>query len=265
MFRLTPVVKNIIIINVVIFIAQNLLGNFHLTERLALYRIGSDFFEPYQFFTYMFAHGDLSHIFFNMLMFMFLGVSLEMAWGGRKFLVFYIVTGMGAGILYALIGFYQVNQFEGDMEEYMQNPSIESFSLLVDEHRDEFNKFRYGPSRSMSIYEVIEAFEKNPDQSVKESVALVDGIKTELIEKYRVHVIGASGAVYGVLMAFGLMFPERQLMLLIPPVPIRAKYLVLILGAIAVYSGLADNPEDPVAHLVHLTGMFVAFIYVRYF
>ena len=88
MFRLTPTIKNILIINVVVFILQNLLSNIHLTERLAMYRLGSEYFAPYQFFTYMFAHADFFHILFNMIGLVFLGVALEHVWGGRKFLVF---------------------------------------------------------------------------------------------------------------------------------------------------------------------------------
>ncbi len=184
MFRLTPLVRNLIIINVVVFLAQNLLSNLGVTNLLALSSIHSPYFKPYQFFTYMFAHGSFGHIFFNMLAFASFAPILESYWGDKKFLFFYLATGIGAGVIYAF-----VNLFLGTSGGSM---------------------------------------------------------------------LGASGAIYGILMAFGMVFPNLELMLLFPPIPIKAKYMVFIMGFIT----YALDRSGTVAHLAHFGGAFVAFIII---
>lgn len=208
MLRLTPVVKNIVIINVIVFIAQkfspmvDISGCFNyppgarfddaITGYLALFsNVSTACFKPYQLFTYMFVHGGVFHIFFNMLALSFLGPMLESFWGPKRFLLFYLITGIGAG----------------------------AFNILIDLF------FGVGSFSSM---------------------------------------VGASGAVYGVLTAFGVLFPNLELMLLFPPIPIKAKYLVMILGGIAIYSGFAASPGDNTAHFAHLGGIVVAFILLQF-
>lgn len=185
MLRLTPVVKNIIIITVIVFILQNVVSGF--TGLISLWNPLSDHFRPYQLFTYMFAHAPDSffHIFFNMLVMASTAPVLENFWGPKRFLVFYLVTGIGAGVFHLVI------------------------SLL-------FFPTSYGI------------------------------------------MLGASGAVYGILMAFGMMFPNMEMRLLIPPVSIRAKYLVWVLGAFTFLLGGTN-----VAHLAHLGGIIFAFILLR--
>lgn len=187
MFRLTPVVRNLIIINSVIYFMQRLLPGLHVTEYLSLWNVRTEFFKPYQLFTYMFVHSPegFTHIFFNMLTLVFIGPILETFWGPRKFLLFYIVCGVGAGI----------------------------FSVGVD--------LFLGTSAGI--------------------------------------MLGASGAIYGVLMGFGMTFPNMEIMLLIPPIPIKAKYLVFVLGGLTF---LLDR-SGSVAHFAHLGGVIFGFIMVR--
>jgi membrane associated rhomboid family serine protease len=204
MLRLTPVVKNIIIINVIVFFAGMLaprvdisacFGHAHagsqdaITAFLALFNTSTPCFKPYQLFTYMFVHGSFFHILFNMMALAFLGPMIESFWGFKRFLLFYIITGIGAAVFNILMGFV----FPGG-----------SFGLMV----------------------------------------------------------GASGAVYGVLAAFGILFPNMELRLLFPPIPVKAKHLVLVLGGIAIYSGFMGNPGDNTAHFAHLGGIVVAFIMI---
>ena len=184
MFRLTPVVRNLIIINVIVFLIQTITDD-AATTFLALYNNESGMFQPYQLFTYMFAHGSFSHIFFNMLSLAFMGPILESFWGQKKFLLFYLVTGVGAAI----------------------------FNFLI------------------------EIF-----------IGAGPGV-----------MVGASGAIYGLLMAFGMIFPNMQVMLLIPPIPIKAKYLVFLLGGLTF---LMDR-SGSVAHFAHLGGIVVAFIVIK--
>jgi membrane associated rhomboid family serine protease len=185
MFSTTPLVRNLIIINVVVFLAQNLFSNLYITEYLSLWDVQSPNFKPYQFFTYMFAHGGLGHIFFNMLAFASFAPILEHYWGDKKFLTFYLATGIGAGVIYAL-----VNLFLGGSGGIM---------------------------------------------------------------------MGASGALYGILMAFGLLFPNLELMLLFPPIPIKAKYMVFIMGFIT----YALDRSGTVAHIAHFGGALVGFIIIK--
>ena len=156
MFNFTPLVRTIIIINVVVFLAQNLLSQLYITQFLSLWDFRSGLFRPYQIFTYMFAHGSFMHIFFNMLAFASFAPILESYWGEKKFLAFYIITGIGAGVIYAVFNYF----FPGNAG----------------------------------------------------------------------YMLGASGALYGILMAFGLQFPNLELMLLFPPIPIKAKYMVFVMG-----------------------------------
>ncbi len=196
MFNLSPLVRNLIIVNVVVFLLQNLLpiGSTRCLEFqyspglsgfISLWPIGSCAFAPYQFFTYMFAHGGFGHIFFNMLALASFAPILENYWGEKKFLVFYVVTGMGAGIIYALVNYFLFSGSAGSM-------------------------------------------------------------------------LGASGAIYGILMAFGMAFPNMEIMLLFPPIPIKAKYMVFLMGFLT----YAMDRSGSVAHLAHFGGAFVAFLLI---
>lgn len=188
MLRLTTVVRNLIIINSVIFLLQVVFPRLHVTEYLSLWNIRTENFKPYQLFTYMFVHSPegFTHIFFNMLTLVFIGPILENFWGPKRFLTFYIICGIGAGV----------------------------FNVLID---------------------------------------LFFGAGTFSI------MLGASGAIYGVLMGFGMLFPNMEIMLLIPPIPIKAKYLVFLLGGMTF---LLDR-SGSVAHFAHLGGVIVAFILIR--
>lgn len=189
MFNLTPVVKNLLMINTVIFLVQVILPGLHVTEYMSLWNVRSDLFQPYQLFTYMFVHSpnSFTHIFFNMLMLSFTGPILETFWGPKRFLLFYILTGIGAGVFNVAVDFF-----------FMQQAT-------------------YGM------------------------------------------MLGASGAIYGILMGFGMLFPNMEVQLLIPPIPIKAKYLVFLLGGLTF---LMDR-SGSVAHFAHLGGIVVAFIVIK--
>jgi membrane associated rhomboid family serine protease len=200
MLRLTPVVKNIIIINVIVFVAGMLapkvdfvncfgmrgLNYDILSGYLAMWNVRSDCFKPYQLFTYMFVHGDFMHLFFNMLGFAFIAPILESFWGQKRFTTFFLVTGIGAGI----------------------------FNLLID-------------------------------------LFLTQGTYGTMV--------GASGALYGVLMGFGMLFPDMEVRLLIPPIPIKAKYLVILLGGLT----FIMDRSGQVAHFTHLGGVIFAFLLIK--
>lgn len=189
MFNITPVVRNLIVINVIVFVLQSVLPG--LTEWLALYNVRTEYFKPYQLFTYMFCHGGFFHIFFNMLMLSFMGPIIEEFWGQKRFLTFYMITGIGAG----------------------------AFNILMD---------------------------------------MFFGVGTFSV------MIGASGAVYGVMTAFGVTFPNMELRMFLLPISFKAKYMVMVLGSIAIFSGFRSTPGDDTAHLAHLGGIVIAIIFLQF-
>lgn len=254
MRRLTPTVKNLLIINVIAYLIPSVLGLSGINRILGLYYFDSPFFYPFQFFTYMFSHGGFMHIFFNMLMLFFLGPLLEQFWGGKKFLTFYLITGIGAGFIYLLINFFQLSPLKSAVEDYSLNPNPEDFYTIIAKY-DKYN-FDY----SNRVYE---AYFDNPTNTTLERQT-IEVAQSLYDHNLNIPMVGASGAIYGILMAFGLLFPNTEMMLLFPPIPIKAKYLVLILGGMAIYSGFKDNAGDNTAHFAHLGGMIVSYIVLKY-
>jgi len=253
MIRLSPIVKNLLIINVVVYAITHLFGLSRLNEILGLYYVGSPNFYPFQIFTYMFAHGTFMHILFNMLGLFFLGPLLEQFWGAKKFLIFYLTCGIGAGLIYNAIEFIQIRPMESAMKNYEYNPSPDEFYRYVN---------KYHTFRNARIYKLYEEYYERPNDPGLEQ-ATKSAVREVYNWKMSIPMVGASGAIYGLLMAIALLFPNTQFMLLFPPIPIKAKYLALILGGIALYSGFSDNPGDNVAHFAHLGGMIFAFALIR--
>jgi len=254
MGRLTPTVKNLLLINVIFFAIPAVLGWKGLNQILGLYYFESVYFYPFQFFTYMFSHGGFTHILFNMLGLFFLGPLLEQFWGAKRFLTFYLVTGVGAGLIYLLITFFQINPMKNAMEDYMLNPDPETFYAFI----AKYDRHDFGYTN-----QVYEAYFENPGNTslVQQTKQIIQSIYKAKVD---IPMVGASGAIYGILMAFGLLFPNTELMLLFPPIPIKAKYMAMALGGMAIYSGFADKAGDNTAHFAHLGGMIVSYILLKY-
>ena len=207
---------------------------------------------PYQFFTHMFAHGSFMHLLFNMLGLIFLAPMLEQFWGPKKFLTFYLITGIGAGVFYEGVKYTQTIPMKEKVEEYTANPNPEDFAMFMSKYGARY----YGAD----IYDFVEYYYEHESEARSQSISYVNQVYKAVVN---VPMVGASGAIYGILMAFGLLFPNTKLMLLFPPIPIKAKYFVLILGGIAIYSEFSSRSGDNVAHLAHLGGMVFAFIMIR--
>lgn len=254
MFRLTPVVKNLLIINVVVFILSFLLVSqtgIDINNYLALYYFASDNFQPWQFVTYMFLHANFNHIFGNMIGLIIFGTWLEEIWGPKRFLQYYLITGIGAGILFMGVDYFEKSAMKEDVEAFLMAPDPYDFEVLVSEH---FEQLYYGNTEFIRVYK------DNPNryQNEAKSAAL------SFYETYlNIPMLGASGAVFGILMAAGLLFPRRRIMLLIPPIPMRARILVILYGAYEIYSIMQRAPDDNVAHFAHLGGMLVGFILLK--
>lgn len=250
--RLTPMVKNLLLITVAAYLIPSILGWNNINSYLGLWHISSPNFKPYQFFTYMFAHGGFMHLLFNMLGLIFLAPLLEQFWGPKKFLTFYLITGIGAGVFYEGVKYTQTIPMKHKMEEYNANPNPDDFALYMS---------KYAPRYYNTMYDFIEYYSEHEEAGRSQSIDYVEQVYEAIIN---VPMVGASGAIYGILMAFGMLFPNTKLMLLFPPIPIKAKYFVLILGGIAIYSQFMNSAGDNVAHLAHLGGMLFAFIMIKF-
>jgi len=256
MYRISPIVKNLLIINVLFFLATLVIGrqfHFDLTRLLALYYPGSDYFQPYQFVTHMFMHGGMAHIFFNMYALWLFGTAIENAWGGKRFLFYYLFTGLGAAALHTLVNYLIYSGMDTTITAFTNTPSPELFKQFVEAHKEHFNQ---------NVYDFIHQWSMSPDNPGYAATAL-ENMHRIYQSAINIPTVGASGAVFGILLAFGMMYPNAQLMLLFPPIPIKAKWLVIGYGAIELVLGISQ-PGSNIAHFAHLGGMLFGFILIRY-
>ena len=214
--REIPVVtKNLIAINVLMFLALLAFerSGIDLNNLLGLHLFLAPDFRPYQLVTYMFMHGGFTHILFNMYAVWVFGSILERVWGSSRFLLFYIVTGVGAGLVQELV---QYLYYSMNLAQYAQ-------------------------------------------------VNMGGGLIVPMAEYLNLWTtVGASGAVYGILLAFAMTFPNEQLFMIPFPFPIKAKYFVMIFGALELFTGLSNNVGDNVAHFAQLGGMIFGIVLILY-
>jgi membrane associated rhomboid family serine protease len=256
---LRPAIKNLLIINGLFFLATISFTYIYLIDLydiLGLHLIGSEKFHLYQFITYMFMHGGFSHILFNMFALWMFGNVLENYWGSKRFLIYYFVTGIGAAIIYKLWLYYDLKPILDVIDAQLANPNVASFSeflksssfkIVSQDMQNNYNEF------------VLKYNTAQPEQVVN--------LIRDFFVQYRIDymnapvVVGASGAVFGLLLAFGMLFPN-SLIYLYFFIPVKAKYFVIIYGAIELFSGIS-SPNSNVAHFAHLGGMLFGFILIK--
>lgn len=247
---LTPVVRLILLLNVLAYVVTSK----EIIDRFGLHSVLSDDFNPVQLLTHMFLHGGLGHIFSNMLGLIVFAPMLERVWGPRRFIVFYLVTGLGAALLYLGVNYYEMSRLFAAVQEYRLGPTPAGFLAFITD-------------QAGSAYDMIEPFinkfEAYPSdpKNIQDSLQIVNGFWLNQVNE---PMVGASGAIFGIIMAFGLLFPNTELFLLFPPIPIKAKYLVIFYGAYELYTGVYRAQADNVAHFAHIGGMLFAFILVKY-
>jgi membrane associated rhomboid family serine protease len=200
MRQLTPIVQRLLFINIAVFAIQYFGYEAMIFRWFGLYYYESPYFQVYQLVTYMFVHGGFRHLFGNMMGLYFLGPILEQVWGEKRFLNYYLITGVGAGVIYMLFKYYDFQQIDPIFaENFMQIP-----------------------------------------------------------------MMGASGSIFGILLAFGYLFPNTELMLFPIPIPIKAKYFVTLYCLYEIYVGIHPVPGDNVAHWAHIGGALIGFGLIKY-
>lgn len=211
MNQMPPITKNLLIINVLFFLASIVAGKYgiDLNNALGLHFFMASDFKIYQFITYMFMHGGFAHLFFNMFALWMFGTTLERVFGPKRFLIYYMICGIGAGIVQELVQYIEFAPLLN-----IDNINIGTAIIPMDYYLNLMN------------------------------------------------TVGASGAVYGILLAFGLLFPNQPMFVFPLPFPIKSKYFVLIYVVIELLLGLQGN--DNVAHFAHLGGMLFGFFVIRY-
>ena len=209
----TPIVLNLIIINVLVYLAQTLTGGLQgsdtATDLFALHHYKSTYFQPYQVVTHMFMHGGFFHLLFNMFALWMFGTMVERVWGAKKFLIFYFICGLGAA-------FFQMGSY--------------AFDWWAVDH-----------------------------------AILTDDVLVQYQQRLREQAtVGASGAIMGVLAAFGYLFPNTEMIIFPIPIPIKAKWAIMGMIALDVFGGVVKVQGDNIAHFAHIGGALIGFLLVLY-
>ncbi|WP_233897788.1 rhomboid family intramembrane serine protease [Tenacibaculum piscium] len=230
--KITDAIKHLIIINVIMYFAPQLL-NLDVTNIFALHYPENENFGIWQYVTHIFMHGSTMHLLFNMYALWAFGTPLEQMWGKNKFIFFYFSAGIGAGLIYTLVNYYQ---FNGIYEQLIEQgiSAIDIKNLL------------------------------NTGQYNESLITLSNQTMSEFYSLYHTPAVGASGAVYGILVAFGLLFPDAKLALIFFPVPIAAKYFIPIMIASDVFFGVTKYSIGNIAHFAHIGGAIIGFIIAWY-
>lgn len=253
---LPPVVKNLLIINGLMFFATIVLANrgwIDLTEKFALFYPESVYFKPIQLVTHIFMHGSITHLFFNMFSLWMFGSVLENFWGGKRFFIYYFITAFGAALLHLGVNAYEIAVLKKAVQQYIQNPGFDNFFMLKEYDLRLFNSPR------MQTFLTDWLYQKNNPEYLEGSVEIAKSI---VERKMNIPVVGASGAVFGLLMAYGMLFPNTLIFIYFL-FPIKAKYFVIFIGLLELWQSLSNNPDDNVAHFAHLGGMLFGFILIK--
>lgn len=253
-----PVVTNLIWINALMLLAtyaiDSAFGN-DLRYSLGLFYPESSHFKIYQVITHMFMHGDPMHLFFNMFALWMFGRALENAWGSKRFLLYYMLTGIGAAALHTFVNYLEFRDVREFVQMFFESPS----PALMKEFAE---TYVIVPDWQYKLISIANEWSNHVNDPEIKSYAV-----NKVYEVYdniiSIPTVGASGAVYGVLLGFGMLFPNTILMLIFPPIPIKAKYMVMIMGGIELYLSV-NQPGSNIAHFAHLGGMLFGFLIIRY-
>ena len=248
--RIPPVTKNLLAVNILIWAVMALFPKvgFSLDNVLALYYIESPAFKPFQLLTYMFLHSSFTHLLFNMFALWMFGSVIERALGSKRFLIYYVSCGFGAALI-------QEGVFGIMVAKYHEMFSPEQFDQIAQRGLRFTQMIRYVREtgiNNLSVQNIhdIQAFFDNPT---------IDALN----EIVNTPVVGASGAIFGILLAFGMLFPNQPIYLMFIPIPLKAKWMVLGYGVLELFMGVSGVASN-VAHWAHLGGMLVGVFMILY-
>ena len=230
--NIPPITRNIIIINIVVFILTYVLQTDLMYRYLAAFYPFSPFFHSWQIITHMFMHGSFMHILFNLMTLYSFGPVLEQVLGDKKYVLLYFVSGLGAFFLFNLCNFVEVEQIKSSLQNL-------GFDL---------NGYLNGENVSF----------KGNSEAVLEQQGLVSKLQSII----SVPMVGASGAIFGVIAAFATLYPDAKIMLMFIPVPVKVKYLMPVVIIVSIYLGVTGNAGG-IAHLAHVGGALVGFILAK--
>ncbi|NHM03972.1 rhomboid family intramembrane serine protease [Flavobacterium celericrescens] len=252
MMNMTDTVKQLLILNVLFFVGAIFVPQ--ATNLLALHYFESDSFKLWQPITHMFMHGGLMHIFFNMFALVSFGSALEHFWGPKKFLFFYFSCGIGAALIHSGVNYYEIHSLLNELSN-LSVSKADMYTMLNAEMRDG-NTFR-----SDLLYESTKHLLDKYNFSSDNFATLF-----EIACSNQSTAVGASGAIYGLLVAFAFMFPNAELALMFIPVPIKAKYFVPTIVLLDLFSGVTGYSifGGGIAHFAHVGGALVGFIMMWY-
>ena len=244
--NIPPITKNLLLINVTLYIVSQILltRGIDLFHTLSAHYLNSIFFEPYQVVTHMFMHsaGSIGHIFFNMFALVVFGSHLERIWGAKRYFIVYIVSGLGAYLLYNAIGAYELYQVKNDI---LNSTTLQDGGL---QNLAEFH------ARMIDLNDVGRMFDST-------ELGYPLGTYNDL---NITSMLGASGAIFGLLAAFAILFPNTELYLLFIPFPVKAKYLIGGYVAFEVFNSFQYGTGGTVAHLAHVGGAIIGAAFVLY-
>lgn len=235
-FGLPQVTKHLLVINILIFVISMIMksqGHFFMEKYLALYFFKSSEFMPHQLITYMFMHASFSHLFFNMFALFMFGRTIEICWGPGRFLSFYLFTGIGAALLQEGISFITYQDLISSLP----------------------------PKETAHIIDLVKS---EGITILLQGKNYIDPLLSKLNLLMNTPMLGASGAIFGILAAFGMMFPNAEMIMIPIPVPIKAKYLVIGYGLLELFLGISGRGGDNIAHFAHLGGLITGVIILLY-
>ncbi len=255
--RTTPVVRDLLIINSAMLLLSWILKpmGIDLVNILGLHYPKSEYFSVYQIFTHMFMHANLIHLLFNMYALWLFGTVLEKLWGSKRFLIYYLVTGFGAAILHTAVSWFEIHKMLVAAQKFFENPDLQSFLAFYNKYPEYFNP--------KAIAKLLAQWQANPSSSQYANL-LIPEINSIIQQRMNIPTVGASGAVFGLLLAFGMLFPETPLYIMFVPFPIKAKYFVIGYGLLELINGISNVPGDHIAHFAHLGGMIFGYILIKF-
>jgi len=256
---LPQTIKYLLIVNALLFVITNIfyyLLDYNLFDALALHQPRSEKFSYVQLITHLFMHANTLHIFLNMFVLWMFGGVLEHVWHQKKFLFYYFFTGAGAAALHLLIRKFTLDSLNEEVMQYLQNPSYEAFKAFAQKHAG-----RMPQEMARELEQIKNGWEATP-ASMMYLTQSTEWMRDFYEFQVNIPTVGASGSVYGVLLAFGVIFPN-VLIYLYFLIPIKAKYFVIMIGLLQIYLGFFEKASS-VANFAHLGGMIFGFLLLKF-